>query len=136
MSHQLWGSFHWWIWAFCDGGNKGGFSLTENRGIWHLMLVKRGCALRAGGTVRLCRGGEGLLPCPAGVGVSFCSLNTAIISALPSPCLAHTGEGDSSATSHLPMCGQSTWNQEGRCLCSGACKVCEGKQLQAKSSFI
>lgn len=40
MSHQLWGSFHWWIWAFCDGGNKGGFTLMENWGIWHIMLVK------------------------------------------------------------------------------------------------
>lgn len=48
-----------------------------------------------------------------GGGVSFCSLNTAISSAWLSPCLANTGEGDSSATSHLPMCGQSTWEPGG-----------------------
>lgn len=37
--------------------------MTEDRGIWHIMLVETGCAVSAGGTVRLCRGGGALLLC-------------------------------------------------------------------------
>lgn len=81
----------------------------------------------------LCRGGEELLPCPAGAwGLSFCSMNAPHTDCCPPALPTPGGEVTALPPPTFPrMCPSAPGSQEGRCLCN----VCEGRQLQAMPSF-